>query len=131
VVLIVTAPVELPNDESANTARCVAEDDPITNSGFAAPSEARGFIETNPQGDEVPNPTFPVKLLVFENVLKSVRSVEEADVPDDVSTQIRPAEVVFRVPTVDVAREIPPVVPLIDRADVEVVAVPATVVVVR
>ena len=44
---------------------------------------------------------------------------------------MRPDDEILSVPAVDVAREIPPVVPLIERAEVEVVAVPATVVVER
>ena len=42
-----------------------------------------------------------------------------------------PVAVVLRQPTVEVAMDIAPVVPLIVRADVDVVAVPATVVVDR
>jgi hypothetical protein len=63
--------------------------------------------------------------------LVSPKRVEEAAVPEDVSSQRRPLEVDFKVPTVEVAMEIAPVVPLIERAEIEVVAVPARVVVAK
>lgn len=48
-----------------------------------------------------------------------------------VSVYIRPVELVLNIPAVLVARDIPPVVPLIVRAAVDVVAVPVSVVVDR
>ena len=71
-----------------------------------------------------------LKIFAPEKVLLSERRVEEA-APEEVSTQMRPLAVVFIVPTVEVAREMPPVLPLMERTEVEVVAVPATVVVAR
>ena len=58
------------------------------------------MTESFANGAEVARPSLPVKLFVFENVLKSERRVEEAAVPDEVSTQTRPVDVVLSVPTV-------------------------------
>ncbi len=72
-----------------------------------------------------------VNLFRPDQKFESDRRVEEAEDPDDVSDQISPDDVILSVPAVDVASDIPPVVPSIVRADVDVVAVPATVVVDR
>ena len=72
-----------------------------------------------------------VKLFTPLKVLLSPNKVEEAAEPEEVSTQTRPEEFVLRVPTVEVAILTAPVLPLIERAEVVVVAVPATVLVAR
>ena len=58
------------------------------------------LIESRANGVVEENPTEPVKLLVFENVLKSARRVDDAAVAEDVSIHTKPLAFVLRVPTV-------------------------------
>jgi hypothetical protein len=79
-------------------------------------SPATELIESLADGDDVPTPRLPVKLFVLENVLKSVRSVEEAAVPSDVSIYTEPSAFVFRVPAVVVDTVIFPTTRLVVEA---------------
>ena len=81
-------------------------EDPITNAFSPAPA----LIESRANGEVDERPIFPVKLFVLEKVLKSERRVDDADVPDDVSTHTSPLDVVLSVPTVEVESVIPPVI---------------------
>lgn len=61
-----------------------AVDDPIVNR-FRFVSPLFAWIENLASGDDEPTDSLPVKLFVFENVLKSDRRVEEANVQVDVA----------------------------------------------
>jgi hypothetical protein len=72
--------VPTPTPPQFVTTKFVAVDDPTANAG-AEPLALVGFTDSCAHGVDVPRPTFPVKLFVFENVLKSDSSVDEADEP--------------------------------------------------
>ena len=88
--------VPIPTFPFLSTIRLVFVELPTTNAG-SPPIE---LTESFANGAEVARPSLPVKLFVFENVLKSERRVEEAAVPNEVSIQTRPVDVVLSVPTV-------------------------------
>jgi hypothetical protein len=90
--------VPIPTLPRESTRRLVAVLEPTTNAG----SPAAELIESLAQGDDDARPTLPVKLFVLENVLKSASSVDEAEVPLEVSIHTWPDDVVFRIPAVDV-----------------------------
>ena len=141
--LIVVVPKPIDETES-----CVAVDEPTTN---PIVSPASGFTERRANGVVVPIPRFPKKYDVAVVVAMRLPTVScvpvamSAPAPFDVMIELiayvpadahvalynSPVALVFRQPAVDVARDIAPVVPLIVNADVDVVAVPATVVVDR
>ncbi len=91
--------VPIPTFPPFVTIKLVAVDEPITKDGPVIPF---GFTDSCAHGVDEARASLVVKLFVFENVLKSASSVDDAAVPDDVSTQTKPADVVFNVPTVDV-----------------------------
>jgi hypothetical protein len=95
------------------TVRNVEVVDPIANAGPVIPL---GLIDSCAHGVDVASPSLDVKLLMLLNVLKSDSSVEEADVPDDVSIHTRPDDVVFSVPTVVVDSVNSPVVRFVVEA---------------
>jgi hypothetical protein len=63
-------------------------------------SPATELIARRALGEDVDSPTLPVKLFVFENVLKSDSRVDEAAVSAELSTYTVPDEFVFRNPAV-------------------------------
>ena len=75
--------VPIPILPDPSTTKCVADDEPITNSGTPEPI-AFGFTDNCAQGEEDARPSLTVKLFVFVNVLKSLRSVDEAAPDSDV-----------------------------------------------
>ncbi len=95
------------------TTNDVAPDDPIANDGPVIPL---GLTDSCAHGVDDDRDSCDVKLLMFENVLKSASSVDEAAVPDDVSIHTRPDADVFSVPTVVVDSVSSPVVRFVVEA---------------